>query len=492
MSVRSVSIGFPVLWAAALAVIVGCGSKEPPPATADATQPPAAPPTPAPEQPPPAQPPAEQPAPPPEQPAPPPEQPAPPPVETPPPEQPVPPPAEPPPAEQPAPEAAPAAPPKTLFERAETAFAQGQSATAFRLLYGHFLTDVNPVPTGLELHWIPALKRPAIAVRCGLGVRYTVTGKYDGAPFPVGVEQEVKTGRDPNQNNSAPNDPAPRRFGQGRRPAQPPAAAPVVPGPGAPTDSNDVLGYYTGEVGQKLVEELRKRVEAGQFGAVLKKMGGSALPAGAGVPGPEGLPGGPAAPAAGATSLGPGIVLLGKGTDAELNERAKAEEVDLLFVLDVQVMQTPKGTVINKTRVLVSDVAVGKTLVETSKNAINNVQVQLARADNNRATRGVDLIDVEFKPLREYLDKEVTAAPMPTLTPDSARNRAGSLVRTKPANPLATLTELRFYHAKKWLPDEILGKAYSLLLGEQEGTKLATGNADDRKQALAKWLPPGE
>lgn len=383
--------------------------------------------------------------------------------------------AEPPASESSTTEPAAPPPPKSLLERSQAAFARGRETDGFRLLYAHWLSASN-ASSGPEWHVFPGLKRPAVALRCGVGLRYLAAGNYPGPPFPIGTLQDLPNARLAAQPNVSPN--------------------PVSPAPTTPTPLDMFIGF-TGELGQRLLQELGQRTEQGQFGKFWQQrrndrggLGGApdlptaqpALPA----------PGAPdAAPVPPAVSLAPAVLLLGAGTDAFLLERAKAEQIDVFFLFDIQVVASGRGVVNNKTWIRVLDVAQNKFLFETSKAGLHNVQVQLARMNPN-AARSVDPVEAEFKLFREFLDKELQARPLPVLSPQAARARAASLVQNKPANLLLTLLEIRHYHGQKLIGDDVLTKAFDLLLGEPAGTQLATGTPEEREAALASLMPADE
>ena len=160
--------------------------------------------------------------------------------------------------------------PKTFADMAALAFGQGHDKDAFQYLFAHALTTDKATAGELlgKMGWVGPAKRPALAVRWGIGIDYNGKG-YTGDLFPIGTFQKMPEGRSSGrgrgrrgglgQGGMGPGQPA--GFGQGMgQPA-------MAPRGGA---GNPILQQYTGELGQKLMEGLQMRLARGDFGEVLK------------------------------------------------------------------------------------------------------------------------------------------------------------------------------------------------------------------------------
>jgi hypothetical protein len=81
-------------------------------------------------------------------------------------------------------------------------------------------------------------------------------------------------------------------------------------------------------------------------------------------------------------------------------------------------------------------------------------------------------------------------------------SRLTPLVQQAHKNPLAALTEIRFYHARGMITEPVLLTAYGLVLAGGSGAneeakkaaaedakKLASGTEEERKAVISQWLP---
>jgi hypothetical protein len=90
-----------------------------------------------------------------------------------------------------------------------------------------------------------------------------------------------------------------------------------------------------------------------------------------------------------------------------------------------------------------------------------------------KGIKGDDPVDKEVARVMETLDKACKPEPLPAaVTADRAKQRIGSLITEKPANPLPAVVEARYYNAKGLLSDEDFATASLALLGEAEYAKL--------------------
>lgn len=426
--------------------------------------------------------------------------------------------------------------PKTLSERAEEAFRKGSDREAFQLLYAAALVneeEAEKLPE--QFRWIASLKKPAMAVRWGIGIEYNPPKGYTGHPSPVGY-----TPPEPATNNmsapgagpvpgGAPNagQTKPRRkvFGQRDRNSQPggtpnqPAEKPPASHP--PADPTGFLEYYTGEVGTKVVEALTKRITDGNYGPVLQQAmetfeSGPAPTTGAnpmGYPGGP-IPGGQMAPPGAMNpggpgnnnakpeefkpgSIVPGVVLLGEGGESELLRTATEHDVHFLILFEVTVRKSNKDATNNtKFRVISLDKAklpAGETTAEEEKpreifisSTINNHRVESARDKNED-----DPLTAEIDGFEQAIDGEVTVVPLAEkVNSEAIALKRATYLAAQSENQLANLAEIRQYQVAKLITDEQAAELFVKVLGKDKAEKLLNGKTEtDRAAALRTWLP---
>ncbi len=81
--------------------------------------------------------------------------------------------------------------PETLTEKAERVVREGKEKEAFDYLYAAALAEDSSEVLG-KYRWANVLKRPAMAVRWGIGVEVTLSPKnYEGSYYPLGTSQNL-------------------------------------------------------------------------------------------------------------------------------------------------------------------------------------------------------------------------------------------------------------------------------------------------------------
>jgi hypothetical protein len=354
-----------------------------------------------------------------------------------------------------------------LIAQAKRSFAAGQDNDGMEFLMGEALIGEDKDGLKSNLKWAAALKRPTLAIRWGLGIQYTTTRNYGGGPAPIG---RPSTGPPP----------APQPNAQATDPAAPQANAP-------PTK---VIDYYTAELGTKLVEGLRTRVDDGQFGEVLKAYGPNAGGA-PGVPGqgPIGVgigvgdPNGAAAKALAGKPMAivPGVVFVGMerggtASQRDLINRAKQEQLDVLVIFDVNVSPT-RTTVQNSTKIMLYDLSKGESL-HASK-ILKNVVVEAARKD----AKG-DPVEEVIERFFTVVDSTFKLEDLPAaLNEGNVTARVQKLTDSPPTNKLATLLEIAFWQDRGLLSAENAQAATEKILGP------AASDPAKRKAAIEKLLP---
>jgi hypothetical protein len=386
--------------------------------------------------------------------------------------------------------------PKSLRDKAIDSLQAGDSEKALQLLSAHLLTTARGgQDIGKYLQWAPALRRPALGTRLGIAVVYTTQpANYDGPPQPIGSaeleaalaeQQPAQQGREAGTNKRGN-----RRLGQRQRgnagagagaagasmPNEMAMGSDMYGGSGQQTASAaEDLEYFTGELGTKLVERLRKRLEAGDLGLIFK----DALKAPpAPVPGgnpygsgeemysdPAMMPGGPNMAAGGggypapggargaaqdSNQIIPGVEFLGAVENMkELGELAKSSTADYLIAFEVTVRPaTVTKYVKNVTKFrIVSAADVTKPLYMSP--SLDNKVVYEARKKKS----GDDPVDAALDAGLVLIDK-MKMSPLPALQPEQALARIQRLIEAAPADAAPLLLEARLYLDQKLLKHE--------------------------------------
>jgi len=387
--------------------------------------------------------------------------------------------------------------PLTFADKAAVAFGQGREKDGLQYLFAHALTSDDAAAKEVldKMGWITPLKKPSMTVRWGIAIEYEFKGPrgYTGSLYPIGTTQNLAT--------------------KGGAPAAGGQPQPGIGAEGGAGQGNASLQQHTGELGQKVLQQLQQRIAKGDFGKVLVASGNIAAPgAAAGMPGAGMHPGGEmnvgaepggappggfegaAAPgqAAGRASdvgtISTGIVFLGVVRSKDLLEKAQAAKVDALCVFNVVVTPNPRlGHILNETTIRLHDTLQAKELWESRK--LNNIKVQLERADPKEDQ---DPVDREMEALFKKIDAEWVLGPLPQgLQTEHVLNRLRGLIGQTHDNPLPVLGEVRMYQTRGLLPDAHLLTAYQKLIGESAGSQLAKGTEEEKKQAIEQWLPSG-
>jgi hypothetical protein len=195
---------------------------------------------------------------------------------------------------------------------------------------------------------------------------------------------------------------------------------------------------------------------------------------------------GPGSKKADKLQLMPGVVVLGIGTPKEMLQVAANDGADVMLLFDVSITLNPRnGQITNASELQLYDVKKGTKL--QSFKTPNNIQVQITRAAAKPDED--DIVEKALDNVFTYADEHLKVQEMLSLKPEQALNRAVTLTTSVDDNPLPTLTEIRYYHRKQLLTDEQFQQASQKLLGEDKAAKLVAAEADERKEAVAQWLP---
>jgi len=430
----------------------------------------------------------------------------------------------------------------TFGEQAVQEFQQGNHRKAFQYLFAEYLSNDKAARDNYEkMQWVAGLKHPAIAVRWGIGIQYS-SGSYKGDAKPIGSTQQISKKRGGGGPGGAPGGMGmPGGMAGGMAPGGAPGAMAMpggmpggMPGMGSPGAGargsgakHPLIDQYTGEYGKKILEQLEQRItQGGVFGVALKDAlvspGGLATSSGpqgampGGMPGmmsgmmaggpPGMMPGGPGggmpgmmpggmmpgggvkaagADANGVQQLIPGLVMLGVGKNDDMLKIAKAQELDLLIMFDVDVAENKRNnTVSNTTRVVLYNVELGELVKDVPAKALNNLKVQQTREKESDK----DPVDEAVAQFFKYIDDNFVMTPFPEgATKQHVQVRIDKLLASNDSQ-LQKLNEIRFYRSRNLISNEDVVANYYKILGPGEGKKLATGSEAKKKEVLKKML----
>ncbi|MFM8250465.1 MAG: hypothetical protein ACKOBW_02580 [Planctomycetota bacterium] len=429
--------------------------------------------------------------------------------------------------------------PVTISDFVQLAFREGRDGDAYQLLALDAITSGASLK---EMKRMSGTKRMAPAVHVAIGISYQGS-RAISSPEPIGGGGGSGMGGMPGMGPPGmPGVPGMAGGGKGNR--RPPSGTNNnrnrpggQPGGGtnqkpdlfkAPEEPFAQLSFYTGELGDKVLENLRKRIEKGDFGKpvrdAIKNGGGVAAAAGAmpggmpggyggapgaGAPGVPGLPGG--APGAGAPAmpglpgagrggpgmpggstasaavgnqLMPGVTMVGEGAQGDLVKKAAAANCHVLILYNVECRQGP-NSVINTTSIKVLSVVSKETIYNGAGLVAGNVEK--AREEK----KGADPVDAEISKLFGTIDDKVVPTALKTEAANAERVAAyvDTLVKEKHSNPLPILAEIKYLQSVSLISGDKLNETYGTILGTDVGAKVATGEPDEVLQALASWLP---
>ena len=348
-----------------------------------------------------------------------------------------------------------------LTRRACEAVGQNRGKEALSCFMAAAVAQSNVNVLG-KVGWIPALKRPGLAIRWGIAIAHE--GSKAVPEHPAG------------------------RHGE-RKPAAKPTQAAI-------TAEN--AGWQTLVI-QPLVQRLEAQVANGDYGdwsglTAGVKVGSS--PAGAAVPAMTG-PAAAGVPGAPNTAAGPAISMLGS-TDADGAMQLAAREGIDVVVLGLTsfrpaAARAPEQSLITL-RLL--DVAAHRTLWESRQ--LSDMKIQAAKqqasgakASGKKTAKSRDLGDPAadlVDELLRYAAVNLKLTEMPAITAEVAAKRAGWLADQETSHPLSALLEIRYYQWKQLLTPEETAAFYAKILGDQNGLKLATGSEQERLTVVGGLL----
>lgn len=446
--------------------------------------------------------------------------------------------------------------PETLKDKAIAAFQKGDDDGGFQYMYGHYVAEEDGRDK-ISLQFMPTVKRPRTAIRWAVGVVYKTSSGFSGAPPQIGEEPNVL----PQGRNSGGRGGRGGRgggFGGGAGGAGGGAGSPdgFGGGPagagggggggggrsrgrsGNPSEGGMAeLTYYSGEIGETLVEFIDKIRVRGNNGKMIAKVSRESDGGGRGGSGQfsgsfsSGGAGGGAAIDDGRTAADreafrsgrssgrasnnnrnapkkdeaaskyknvlPGVMMLGTGSLKDLQQRAKAHAIDVLVVVDVKVKVIPSnGQEHNDTKIYMWDTSGDSPArVGRPSSTLNNIRVWMARQNNTDEEK--DPVQNAVKSIFESTKEDgfmnvYKIREMPDLNQEQVMNRLKSLVdeSVKLGNPMPGLVELTYYREKNLLPEKAYTDAINKITESEIGEVLLNGSEEEREEALAPFLPP--
>lgn len=387
----------------------------------------------------------------------------------------------------------------TLAERAESCFEKGEETEGFRWLYAHAIaSEMDDAATTLDkLRWLPGPKRPSLAARFGVAVKFdapvdlvtlatAMPAIGDAVPGLIrGKKDQPAGGAD--TSGSASN-----------------------PAKEIPTTAPATLRFFTGDLGAKFLERFETSRTEKEWGEVLSEMGGAgSLVANADANSPYGSEGyatagsapasesgssdskddrkksGPSLSLEGGDQISPGIVWLGFDSSAASAARKGAPlGLDCVLLVDVKVQLGRNAPPRNKTKVMAADVASAKVIGSTP--LLDQFDIYEMRELRPNAP---DPVDQAIETLFEAIDPLYTMQDMPEISAEAALNRARQLIADPPADPLPALAEMRYYLHKGLMDEAQYAIACKNLATVPEiGEKLISQNAEDRIAAVEKLV----
>ncbi|MEC7979226.1 MAG: DUF1559 domain-containing protein [Planctomycetota bacterium] len=241
----------------------------------------------------------------------------------------------------------------------------GELDHTFDLLDLSLLVDAGDVFIG-EMKWVPALKRPVIFPRVGIGVECPIGGRFG-------------------------YDPEPFRYKSG----------------GAPANRGtkiSVVDKLLGDFGNEVYRMMEARQNAGSWGPWAQADFQANTQTRSG---DEYSP----------RALRPGIEFLGNNSRKNLMDLAKTKGLDLILFFDVSRQRTARGAKHHTTRLTIFDVVKNEPIFQTDP--VNNILTYVATQDPTKKNP----LAIALNEFDKWVRNELVMEPLPALTPEQIRGR---------------------------------------------------------------------
>ncbi len=421
----------------------------------------------------------------------------------------------------------------TIYEQAALAAHHGDQRLALALFHAHLLAERSSAADALSsVRFSPMLRRPVWALRLGVSINTKTPPDLADDPQPIrdgekkagersqsdyassaGYGYESSGMETPGAQPPAARPPA-RRAAPGSPSAQPsPAVAssslgemsaspalasgaegqstglqlPGQPAAGQPVDAGGVdsaeveelLDRDLGLVAEMMKAELSRRIRDGKFGPALAELTaqGAVLAAKA----PETASGSDASP-----SWIPGVEFVGSGIAAQVIEKARTNQIDLLVHFEViakPIARSEESQYLACCRVV--NVATGDTL--GASKLLDRREITLAaRRSSVRA-----VVEELLQPAVTALDAKSSVVAMPTLTSQQAMARIATLLSAPNPDRMVNLAEMAMFHHLGLIDEDQLQQAVYYAAGD-DGLLLMHADYEQRleiaKRMVAKEL----
>ena len=389
-----------------------------------------------------------------------------------------------------------------FLERAKQLMEKGQEKEAFDYIYAATLIS-DPTEMVKKFAWAPALKRPVIGVRWGIGLEIDVPKKYPGSYFPVGEPQQLpmkgtlQTGSGPGRvlgasagDGSAMTGPGDMSAGAARGVLPKDAVGADVLSHTIQSTDAEAMKKATGELGEKLMEHLRTRISEGLYGKTLQEFAAKHSQK-------DVIESGESALSRPFSDVG--IVYLGQGQKDTLLKAAAQQGIDILVHFNVKI-EPKNDKVENTTTIVLFRVPEGTRVVYCT---VSNIEVQMGRTSKMKPDEGQDPVSKAFTklfpPENKDPDKQLIVRHFQEVTDEDARSCLESILAcladnreaAKVAGQLRSLAAIRLLcHLHPNLGEQFsVQKLFRDVLGPEDGAKLAEGTKEEQLLVLQKLLP---
>ncbi|MCO8120955.1 hypothetical protein NHH03_04335 [Stieleria sp. TO1_6] len=178
----------------------------------------------------------------------------------------------------------------------------------------------------------------------------------------------------------------------------------------------------------------------------------------------------------------PGIAFVGKGDADDMIANARKSGLDLLIHIDVLLKPLRGEFVQNICRCRLLHVPTGKSL-GVSKPIDSLEAAQKAHA---KGTASRDYVAEQLSNFLAIIDRSAVTTDLPTLTPEVASRRIGSILASGGGRNLRTLAEVRLFQSQQLLSDEEVIKAFDIVGGD-EALQMMYASEEERLRIVHKW-----
>ncbi len=397
-----------------------------------------------------------------------------------------------------------------LSADAEHAYQSGNYPLALELFYGHMATEYEQARTHLQtVSYSKLLRQPVWQIR--FGVSFAVRGDLDADPQPIKegktpmnrmanggdgsdgsdysaeMQQQEEMGMESQMSEMTEEGyGSPQAAGQPKAPPRPEMLSAAA---------NEELEKYLGLVAKVVAEQFETRYRQGDFGTALitvmapepvdkrarraadqevaislRPISQEVMDALSDSPEPRPL-------------WRPGIIYYGEGDSADVLKQANRENIDLLLHFDISLKtQRQEKYVQNVSRCRLFHVASGKSL-GISKGMDNFEAIRMAQSGRSSER---DYVTAQLENLFGILDRSVKTMEMPTLTPEVAKRRIGTLLSGAGSKSLRTLAEVRLYQSQELITAEEVEAAFDIV-GGADALLMLHGPLEERLKMARQW-----